>query len=48
MAIQTDVEENDHINWISIMAGGGFNTAGVKPSDSVSAVFRRHLFKPEV
>lgn len=48
MAIQTDVEENDYINWIRIMAGGRFYTVGVKPSDSVSAVFCRHLFKPEV
>jgi len=26
------------------MAGGGFNTVGVKPSDSATAVICRHLF----
>jgi hypothetical protein len=37
MTIQTDMEERDHRNWIRIMAGGRFNTVGVKPSDSVTA-----------
>lgn len=45
MTIQTDVEETDQGNWITIMAAGGFNTVGVKPSDSATAVFFRHLFK---
>jgi hypothetical protein len=39
ITIQTDVQETDQGNWIRIMAGGGFNTVGVKPSDSATAVF---------
>jgi hypothetical protein len=48
MTIQINVEQTDHRNWIWIMAGGGFNTVGVKSSDFATAVFCRHLFKPEV
>jgi hypothetical protein len=47
MTIQTDVEETDQGNWIRIMAEGGFNTVGVKTSDSATAVFFRHLFKTQ-
>jgi hypothetical protein len=43
IAIDTDVEETGEGNWIRIMAGGEFNTVGVKPSDSATAVFFRHL-----
>jgi hypothetical protein len=45
VTIQTDVEEADQGNWIRIMAGGRFNTVGVKHSDSATAVFFRHVFK---